>query len=793
MSPDERCSWASHSLPFVAASASALALLGVELDQTGDTSAITGWIVAMLAMSAATWWFRHCARTRPVAPLISPIVLVLLIAPLPFEWLLRTIGRSQHPWEVVLILGVQSVACGLAAASVWQRHQPLALISSLFVMMFAITLSAHRVTLVGATVFLLCGMAWLIASHWISLEQRMSHRERSSRPWKVAWIPVMAMAVLMAGIGITPMDRLWALAGWVPSSGGNGQDDPAARRGIGDGEALVAGQDDIQSFGPIENAPFRASEDPSLYDLFNDLYEEPVVRNQKQDRSIALPPEFARQIETEMAKSQRATREFSTHRQSRSTGQSGMKNLASEALFYVKGRTPLHLRQELFDLFDGINWHPSRVDNDQHRPKLEMRVVHQRPWLHWAGPTASFEIFGPTESHAIKVVHLNSKRIPTPLHLRSVHIDKLDDPSFFQWADEQLLQMERDSLPELTAIHLKSETVDRQPITEWKHWGTAREPRTRVLPTLPEMERVRVLAERWTAGLPRGHRQLEAITRRLRNEYTVDPSARAPEDHPCPVAHFLFESHRGPDYQFATAAALLLRSLDYSTRLVGGFYAAPERFDTRKQHTPVVAADTHVWVEVHLSGHQWLTVEPTPGYEVLGPPPEFFERVWMMVLTVAGWTAARWLPLTIMAGVLCSGWWWRNSLIINAAWLWWTCCPAREPRPRIRQTIWFLDLQGSFRGMPRPAGCPPGRWWRSWLRSPGLSPTTLSDLSRLADWASFAPTNVTVPLPHWAEVCRDVVNASRKAPGTVTMPATTQALPNHMPVVALTVGRLRPS
>ncbi len=793
MLPEERCSWASHSLPLVAASAAALALLGVELDQTGDVSAVAGWFAAMAIMSVATGWFRHRARTWPVAPAISPIMLLLLIGPFPVEWLLRNTGFTEHPLEVVLILGVQCVASGLAAASVWRRHQPLALISSLFVTMFAVTLSAHPVTLSGATVFLLCGMAWLIASHWMTVEQRMSHRERPSRPWKVAVIPVVAIATLMAGIGIAPTDRLWALTGWVPSSGGDGQDDPAARRGIGDGEALVAGEDDIQSFGPIENAPFRASEDPSLYDLFNDLYEEPVVRNQKQDRSIALPPEFAQQVESEMAKSQRATREFSTHRQSRASGKSSMKNLASEALFYVKGRTPLHLRQELFDLFDGTTWHPSRGDAEERRPKLEMPTVQQRPWLHWSSSVAAFDIFGPTEPHAIKVVNLDSKRIPTPLHLRSVHIDKLDDASFFQWADDQLLQMERDQLPELTAIHLQSQTVDRRRVAEWKHWGVAQEPRTRVLPNHSEMERVRALAAKWTAGLPRGHRQVEAIIKRLRTEYTVDPSARAPQDQPFPVAHFLFESHRGPDYQFATAAALLLRSLDYSTRLVGGFYAAPERFDAKKQHTPVVAADTHVWVEVHLSGHQWLTVEPTPGYEVLGPPPEFFERVWMTVVFVAGWAAARWLPLTVIAGVLCSGWWWRNALLINAAWLWWTCCPAREPRPRIRQTIWFLDLQGRSRGVPRPAGCPPGRWWRRWLHTPDMSATTLSDLARLADWASFAPMNEAVPLPHWAEVCRDVVSASRKAPGAVTMPRAAQTLPNHIPVVALTVGRMTPS
>ena len=76
------------------------------------------------------------------------------------------------------------------------------------------------------------------------------------------------------------------------------------------------------------------------------------------------------------------------------------------------------------------------------------------------------------------------------------------------------------------------------------------------------MEDISTLAEEWTRGLPRGWRQVQAIADRLRLGYELDRRAKPPEDCEFPVHHFLFESRRGPDYLFATAAAMMLRSID---------------------------------------------------------------------------------------------------------------------------------------------------------------------------------------------------------------------------------------
>jgi protein-glutamine gamma-glutamyltransferase len=62
----------------------------------------------------------------------------------------------------------------------------------------------------------------------------------------------------------------------MPSSGGNQQYDEAARSGVGDGDALAAGTENIRSFAPIENAPFLNSHEQTLYDVFDEMYDEPV-------------------------------------------------------------------------------------------------------------------------------------------------------------------------------------------------------------------------------------------------------------------------------------------------------------------------------------------------------------------------------------------------------------------------------------------------------------------------------------------------------------------------------------
>jgi protein-glutamine gamma-glutamyltransferase len=741
VSPDLQSLPILHRLVMGAALASTAAHYGAVLDDRSQwIFPVAFLLTAGVSLGAARWCTARFQRIETV-PAVTPVILLLFVAPFVIEGGLRLAGFPINPLEVVLISAVLLVGLGLSIACSCVAFQPLAMICNLFVSLFAASITTHPITYVASAVFLIAGGAWLSFRHWSTITRAAQQRGKERRsPWKSVMVGLALLLVPLAGIGWVGSDRIWSLSGWVPSSGGDSWADPTARSGVGNGEALVAGQEDIQSFGPIEDAPFRASEDPSLYDLFNDSYDEPV-KISNQDRAFALPPEMATEMEKAMAKSQKAGKEFSTARKSRSKSKSTMTDLQSSALFYVKGRTPLHLRHEVFELFDGVTWAAVDQDKEPSPPPLTMVTRGDRPWLSWTNFTSTMEYLAAEEPHAVKVVHLKSNRFPAPNHLKGIHIDRLNDVSFFNWDGGDLLRMNRQSLPELTSIHYRSQAVDWGQLGGDKYWGTVADPRFMAIPVGGDFERIAQLARQWTVGKSRGWPQIEAIVNELRTKYVHDRTAKPSEETPCPLAEFLFESKRGPEYLFASAAAVMLRSLGYSTRLVGGFYASDKRYDTRQQHTAVLAEDTHVWLEVFHRSRTWITVDPTPGFQVLGPPPTFWQKSYRLLVATAYLLLARWVLVVGLAVAGVAMWLARFVLLDRLLVAWWQVMPQRDIRGRLIQTIRLVDRRLTIDQQPRPPSCPPIKWYQKVSLPVAADRQSLLRLAQLADWAAYAPAN----------------------------------------------------
>ena len=75
------------------------------------------------------------------------------------------------------------------------------------------------------------------------------------------------------------------------------------------------------------------------------------------------------------------------------------------------------------------------------------------------------------------------------------------------------------------------------------------------------------------------------------------------------VSWFLHDSNTGYCVHFATAAAILLRSLDVPARYVTGYSATL----TADEWTTVTSDDAHAWVEYYEDGVGWLVLDPTPA------------------------------------------------------------------------------------------------------------------------------------------------------------------------------------
>ncbi|MCA9074719.1 MAG: transglutaminase domain-containing protein [Planctomycetaceae bacterium] len=745
------------SSPALHAGLIALALLAAATftlaDADGESSAL--WLaVSLLGQSGvalvAARHVRKLDRSLDKAPWVSPVLLIVFAISLAWEPLQRSLWGTGRPFEAITIFSLKNVMLAMSAVACWHRYGAWTLLTSLFVIIFSASMASSPAIRLMVVLYVVGIVLYLSVANWESLRSRLlptADNARLPRNWLIAFTLLLVTGLSL--VSVTENSVASAVRGWVPSSGGTGGSDPFARNGVGDGEALVAGTDNIQSFAPIDDAPFLQDDKPSLYDVMDDSYEEPVISKEIQ-RSVALPPEFASRIkEHAHSRTEKASREFSTLRKSKEASKSKVSDIKSTALFHVAGRTPLHLRMETYDLFDGVNWHP--VPDDERVTETRMIERDGRHWVDVNSTPSVIESFWGPESHAIKVVNLDSNRIPAPLHVTGVHIDLVERADMYDWVQDGLICLNRDTLPALVPIHLTSAVLDRQMLVEegYSTLGIG-EKNYRCLPTHPAMEQIAELAESWVQGVPSGWPQVVAIESRLREHFKHDRGKTFSDETAFPLQQFLFEEQAGPDYQFATACAVMLRSLGFGTRVVSGFYVDPDQYDQRAQHTPVHADDVHFWPEVLVHAQTWATLEPTPGYQLRQPPPGLIARLRSALFTVFGWMSRHvGMILTGLAFALLL-FFSRVFLLDLTRTLHWRWNARGDVRTCVLSTVKLIEWRSRIVGNPRASGMT----LKQWGTSPHFGDSSLQDpwgsFIALGEWAAFAPS---LPCPaHEADV-----------------------------------------
>jgi len=709
----------------------ALLILAV-VDADGAFSvSITIWFsLQAISLVIGTMWARRVSASRSTTPTISSFLLLLAVSSFLWEPITRGIWGIGRPLEMLVMHALGAAVWGLALVSLWQKYQGISVLMSLFLAAFSLS-AAHQLAVQGlAAAFALLAMTWLTVRYWDQLSGRLrGHARRSGHGFLIPGLAILF--VLLAFTGGRHRELMATLNGFLPSSGGTGDSSPHARHGIGNGEMLVAGCENIQSFGPIDEAPFMTDDKPSLYDVFDDTYDEPV-KPPNTDRAVALMPDTTTVKKEHLhTQTQKANREFSTARKPSGKKRNDVKNISSDALFYVSGRTPLHLRLELYDTFDGVNWYPEPDPSPSETPTMNMVKESGRDWLRLPDRSKSWEFLGPAETHAVKIIQLETNIIPAPLHLHGVHIADVDRIDMFKPGPQGLVRMDRQKLAELVPIHLASRTVDDTKLNQ-EAWSGNEKRYTEVPESLrPKLTR---LAQEWGAASPRGWSQIDAVIRHLREGYQHDHDFRESADVPSPVLSFLTESRRSPDYQFATAAALLLRTLNYPTRVVSGFYASPNDYDVASRQTPVKKKDVHFWTEVRLRNGAWVTLEPTPGYDVLLPPLGWWGTVKLFVWR--GITALWSHRLLLSAGVLLLGglFWFRHLIFDTWSMVNWHLLPGR----RDAASAWkILSRRLRAHGWKMSQGMTPRQLLRQIASTRPEFSSTLQDFSLLLEREVF--------------------------------------------------------
>ena len=128
---------------------------------------------------------------------------------------------------------------------------------------------------------------------------------------------------------------------------------------------------------------------------------------------------------------------------------------------------------------------------------------------------------------------------------------------------------------------------------------------------LPPLDpRIQQLAEQITSGSPAAYDRAVKIERYLSSHYayTLDLTGPPPAD---PLANFLFARRAGHCEYFASAMAVMLRSVGVPARYATGFFAG-EYNDVGRDYI-IRESDAHAWVEVYFPGYGWIPFDPTPA------------------------------------------------------------------------------------------------------------------------------------------------------------------------------------
>ncbi len=146
-------------------------------------------------------------------------------------------------------------------------------------------------------------------------------------------------------------------------------------------------------------------------------------------------------------------------------------------------------------------------------------------------------------------------------------------------------------------------------------------------------------------------------------------------------------------------------------------------YDHRSGHYAATSNNLHWWPQIQLSDGEWLSLEPTPGYE---PPREqmrWRDRVALMSKALfAGMTSHPFL--TLFSLVTCMSLWlfWKR-LADGIFTMLFRIASLISDELRFEWAIWLIEKRASLAGVGRPASQTPKRWY------PKLVETTPSERS----------------------------------------------------------------
>jgi len=265
--------------------------------------------------------------------------------------------------------------------------------------------------------------------------------------------------------------------------------------------------------------------------------------------------------------------------------------------------------------YDGRAWNLAK-------PEGEVRDEHDDQGVRYSGGDSSAKSAPFNYKHGLRVPGSH----PVLLEQR-IALEPIDNPTLFAaqralWIQGPMADLTRDKhTGALSAVGLKGRTAytvssdvsvpSEQDLRLDLPAASPEEVRRLNLPPSRKLDpRISQLAHEITRNAPTPYDKARAIESYLKTEFRYTLDLKAVEGDP--LAEFLFQTREGHCEYFATAMAIMLRTLEIPARIVNGFQMG-EYNELNDMYT-VRESDAHSWVEAYFPRTEsWVEFDPTPS------------------------------------------------------------------------------------------------------------------------------------------------------------------------------------
>ena len=275
---------------------------------------------------------------------------------------------------------------------------------------------------------------------------------------------------------------------------------------------------------------------------------------------------------------------------------------SNQTVMKVRSAQPGYWRSTAFDKFLGNGWENTEKGNDLQsifsnnlpltvsypgeQARYSTRELVQTFFIEKRLPNTLFSAYLPREvyfpTRVIKVDSMMTVLVPLQL-----------DPGLIYTVISEVSNVTPDALRQATGDY-PEDIIDR-------------------FCQLPDMSpRIAELAEVITAGKKSEYDKVNAISEYLKTEYPYDLNVGKQGDGENAVEFFLFNAKRGYCEHFASAMAVMCRTVGIPARVATGFDSGD--YNALTGYYEVRGRDAHAWVEAYFPVFGWIPFDPTPGW-----------------------------------------------------------------------------------------------------------------------------------------------------------------------------------